>query len=629
MRFILIIILFLVIQNTCYCQIQEIDSINALLIANKTDDSIRVDLLIKLSDLIKSSDPDSAIALAESAQEISIQINFKNGEAWALNRISGAYWMKANYPEALKLSFEALEMFEKIGNLKGIGQSYNSIANTYNMEGENRKSLNYYAKSIKIYEQLDDLYNVNRATANIGRTYFMLDEYANAMEYLDLVIKAYESDKYNILYAIVINTKGDVLQKLNKHDEALEHYLEALKISEKLQIPRIITYSTRGISEIYQIQKKLNLSNAYAKRTLEISNEIGYLENAKNAALLLSDNNKTENNYLKAYDYFVAHTAAKDSMFNLEKEKALKKLSKNFEIAQKQKEIELLKTKQHLQVQTNKNQQLLLYLLISIIVFVIAFLALYIRNDKKRQKANDKLEKQSKMLTEANVLKDKLFSIISHDLRGPFNSLLLLFENFHFLDLKKKEFDAAKDNLYLHTKSMSDMINNLLIWSQMRISGVENTKKSFNISDTFSSILTVYQITAKEKNIDLTTNTESEVFVLADEDLLKCVLRNLVNNAIKFTNENGTINFNIVDKNDSNITVVVADNGVGMNEELVTKILQEDSIKTTLGTNKERGSGLGLLLIKDIIKSNGGKYWIESKPSKGTKFFFTIPKGIS
>jgi signal transduction histidine kinase len=644
-----IVITILLISTIGLAQVKKLDSLQSLLSRHTYEDTTRVDLLIEISDIIKSTNPDTAIVLALQAYDISIGLNYKKGAAWSKNRLSGAYWMKAFYPEALQLSMEALGMFEEINDVKGIGQSYNSIANTYNMDGENSKSLEYYDKSIKIYQQLDDSYNIKRAHANIGRTYYMLDEYDSAIKYLDIVLKTYDNTEYDIMYSIVKNTKADVLQKIDQLDEALSNYFEALEISEDLQVPRIITYSTRGISEIYQLRGKLDQSNRYAERTFDISKKVGYLENTKNSALILSDNYNSSGNYVESLNYFKAYTASKDSMFNLEKNKELSRLEENFVISQKQKEIELLQTQQNLQSQTNKNQRLILYLLILVVVFIVIVLTIYIRNNRKKQEANKKLAEQrdllelqnneilqsqkellsrSESLKEANNMKDKMFSIISHDLRSPFNSLLMLIENFEFLDLSKNEFEEVKVDIYAFTKSASIMLNNLLTWSKMKIQGLEVEKDIFDIGESSLSILTPFEIVAKQKNIKLESIIEGKLMAYADKGMLEVVLRNIINNSIKFTNEEGVIHVSVKSKNDKFVEVSIVDNGVGMTEEKVDDVISKNLVSATVGTAKEKGTGLGLLIVKDLIASNGGEYFIESEKGRGTSFFFTIPKAI-
>lgn len=241
-------------------------------------------------------------------------------------------------------------------------------------------------------------------------------------------------------------------------------------------------------------------------------------------------------------------------------------------------------------------------------------------------KAEEMLKKQEKDLKEAVNTKDKFFSIIAHDLRSPFNTIL----GFTELVIKKtKKIEATEYEKYFgfinsSAKKTLVLLDNLLNWAKS-----ETGKISFNPEkQIFSSV--VYEIfqllntNAENKNIILNFFESEEIIVFADPNMIRSILRNLISNAIKFTNQNGKIDVHALQHNKF-VEIVVSDNGVGMDEKTQNKLFRPNSNLSTLGTANEKGTGLGLKLCKEFVEKHRGKIWVESAVGKGTIFKFTIP----
>lgn len=642
---IILYISFLSFSLYSFGQVQKRDSLLNALKSHSIEDSLKVNLWFELSEAYRQVNADIALNYARMADTLAQKLKYEKGRAWALNRISGALWMKGNYPDAMRYAFDALKIFEKLNDKKGIAQSYNSIANTYNMENDLHKSLEYYHKSIEIYEQLQDYHNVSRGHSNIGRTYFYMKKYPEALKYIKKILDVPEEKRDAVIYSIALNTSGDVYQAMNQNAKALDYYFKALKVIEPLKINRVITYSTRGISEVYQKTGRINESNYYAEKTLRISKEIGYIENIKNAALILSDNYKKNQDFEQALNYYVEYSIAKDSMYSQEKTKEIKKIQESFTIYQKQKEIELLKTEKKLQNEEYAKQRIILYSLVSGIILVSILFFLMYRSNLIKQKTNriltiqrnrlteqnfeinrqrEEILSQSEMLKEANNLKDKLFSIIAHDLRSPFNSLLSIIQYLDNQAFTPEELKFLKERLHRNIISLSDMLNNLLAWADQQMNGAKRNVKAIQMNDLVQRNLKVLEIPASEKNIKINAEVEENTIAYADNNQIDSVFRNLLNNAVKFTMSQGSINIKIK-KTNKNILVAIQDNGVGIPSEVLNKIFSSESRVSTLGTAKEVGSGLGLMLCKDFVENNEGKIWVESKENEGTTFYFTLP----
>jgi len=247
-------------------------------------------------------------------------------------------------------------------------------------------------------------------------------------------------------------------------------------------------------------------------------------------------------------------------------------------------------------------------------------------NITKRRQAELLIERQNRELKELYATKDKLFSIIAHDLRSPFNSILgyseLLIEN-------------AKSNHDDETAVFSEIINtsanntlhlldNLLNWAKSQTGQISFNPEKINLSDLINEMIEILNPTAKFKNISIKFLPSNEIEVYADNNMLLTILRNLIHNAIKFTELNGEIEIHARQEKDL-ILITVSDNGVGMDQTTMNKLFGSDTSCTSPGTAKEHGSGLGLIICDEFVGKHGGTIGVESESANGSIFHFTIP----
>ncbi len=237
-----------------------------------------------------------------------------------------------------------------------------------------------------------------------------------------------------------------------------------------------------------------------------------------------------------------------------------------------------------------------------------------------------KLKKADQNLRELNALKDKLFSIIGHDLRGPignFTSLLQLLLN-NINKMSQTDMVELLYSMQQTANSTFSLLNNLLLWSRSQRGEIIFNPEEISIFLIVEDNMELLLGSAKSKKIQLVNKVKEECKAYGDDMMITTVLRNLISNAIKFTNESGTVTV-FTKKTDGYITICVEDNGVGMAEEYQNKLFRKDQYFTTYGTNNEKGSGLGLSLCKEFVDLNRGKIWIESTLGTGSKLFFTLP----
>jgi signal transduction histidine kinase len=254
-------------------------------------------------------------------------------------------------------------------------------------------------------------------------------------------------------------------------------------------------------------------------------------------------------------------------------------------------------------------------------------------SQRKLLKMQEKLELTSgevfaknEELIKLNATKDKFFSIISHDLRNPIASVLMmtdLLKN-HLDKMSKEELHIKLSKINKAVDSLFNLFENLHRWSQTQSGTIEYLPSSINLLILTKNIYTLLKVQADNKNIAIDLDIDPECFVWCDENMIETVLRNLISNAIKFTAEGGRINIRSTEK-DSSTEICVTDNGVGIKEEHAKKLFNIGSKVQTKGTNRETGSGLGLVVCKEFIEKHGGNIWVESKMGEGSSFKFTLP----
>lgn len=235
------------------------------------------------------------------------------------------------------------------------------------------------------------------------------------------------------------------------------------------------------------------------------------------------------------------------------------------------------------------------------------------------------IKSQHDELIAINQAKDKIFSVLSHDLRGPLGNLQSALVGFRSKLFSPKESDQLLDKLEVSFNQTSELLNNLLVWSKSQMRGISVDKKLFDLSASVQDLIQLFHDSRKAKNITIVNNSDHPLEVSAGKEMIEMVLRNLLVNAIKFTPDGGTINIAAHEQNDLAL-VEISDSGVGMNPETVDQIMRKGYAASTPGTNEEKGSGMGLMLAQEFIKLHNGTFDIISKQGRGTTIRFTIPK---
>lgn len=248
-------------------------------------------------------------------------------------------------------------------------------------------------------------------------------------------------------------------------------------------------------------------------------------------------------------------------------------------------------------------------------------------NITERYNLNHQLQKEKKALKKANQTKDKLFSIIAHDLINPFSSfqqmLEVIIKKYDDLDDENKK-EYLKEGLKL-AESNNELLQNLLNWSRVQRKRITLHIDHVNLYDLVEENMSYLDGNCKEKNIKIKNTIDPHIMVMADKNTLSLIIRNLLSNAVKFTYNKGEIKITHFKGNHNEDIVKIKDTGKGMDKETLGKLFSTDEVNSTHGTNYEKGSGLGLMLCKEFIDMHRGEIWAESAPGEGSEFFISLP----
>ncbi len=311
--------------------------------------------------------------------------------------------------------------------------------------------------------------------------------------------------------------------------------------------------------------------------------------------------------------YYKKYSSLKDSLTARENIASIAAMEAIYQVDLAAKENQILINENKL-----KTEQTIFLLILA--VLLITFLSFIVFRFYRNKELN-------KRLKELNATKDKFFSIVAHDLKNPFNNLLG-YSELLAADYENMEEDERKQvvrGLHNSSKKLLALVENLLQWSSANIGSLKYSPQTISIKEQIDELIDLYSDSIKQKNLGIELNADSALTAFIDVDYFKLVMRNLISNAIKFSHPGGNISIK-TDVEGVNILLKVKDNGIGMDEQQLEGLFELGSKKSTRGTQNETGTGLGLILAKDLITGWGGKIFVESELNKGCTFTITIPK---
>ncbi len=665
--------LILVLLYTAVCP--QTDSINYL--KNKLNDkratkgftpkdTSYVKLLNKLSAKYKHIKTDTIAILATEALELSKGIDFEMGMFEALSNLAiyelltgdvkksvayneqiiekldiqkfpelGAkiyhdlgqtYFKTGNSPEAYKHTYQSL-LLAKLTNNKDLIIKLNSnMGALFTHLEDYDEALKFYTIALDGFDPEEQNPTKSGILANLGYLYLYKNDYTKALEMLDQSLPLLEKANNTEMLTKVYLAYGAVYFHINRYTDAL-YYLEKANTYDKSPKDTMNkAFSFLGLGTIYLALNNVTKAHEYLNLSLDLYESIDYKTGIAKTSIALYELNKKEKSEEKALYFLEQAQSYSDSLNN---EKSLRDISMwraktEFEMEkvtlQKQTTKEVEKQKQYVQW---AGMGLACSIVIAMLIFNVNKTERTLHKELALQ--NHYLSKKQNELDRINTNQDKLFSIVGHDLRGPIVSLKQL------LGLALKDESGVQYFYTFGPKLKKDVdhihftLDNLLNWGKTQMYGEPLNPVQISIKEELLAIENLFRDLLDKKSIVINKDLSDGVNLLVDANHFKIIFRNLISNALKFTPENGSIWLTSTEEKDS-VILSVRDNGIGMSETAVDKIFNQSGYYTTFGTNNERGTGLGLMLCKEMVLKNNGEVWVKSSLGKGSTFYIRLPK---
>ncbi|WP_299397321.1 tetratricopeptide repeat-containing sensor histidine kinase [uncultured Gelidibacter sp.] len=664
-----------------HSQTREMDSL-AIQLAYQQQDSSKVITSIRLiKALYKAEDYQKALMYISETEQLSQSLNYLNGVAEAnyykaliyankndyfnaldhfnkskkiyqelkdtlgIAKVSNSIGLveikRGNYSTGLVNSLSAIRIFEERNLYEDLSLAYNNLADAYYNTNQVDKALEFNLKALRVRERLRDSSGIKMSTKNIAKLYSKRKEHRKAIEYYEDVLAMLNPKTDQTLRGEVLPRIGEEYLKFKAYDKASEYLIEGLKYNRTINDKEGILRALNSMGSLNLAQNKTRLAESLIYEAHELAKTAGndeeLLKNYKLLMTLDSTTGRFQNAYRWQREYFnlkqhLEHENQPQFSDNANSiEEALHTVAKN-DILDSPTDTSLLgNTKQV------KNLKLLSYGLIVGFLGVLTFLLLiYLKRkntvkytqeleekNKQIQLQNDAILEQSHHLEETNKVKDRLFSIVSHDLKDSISSIKGFLDLLKEDSISREEFNELIPELSENANNASLLLFNLLNWSKSQMQNLEPKPELFNIQDIFQSKLNLVDQKVEQKRIVVIDESQRE-FIYADKSMVEIIIQNLLTNAVKFSRVGDIITISNKDVNGKSL-ICVEDTGVGISKENLSKLFQNNNF-TTVGTQNEKGTGLGLTICKELVELNHGKIWVESTPNVGTKFYVELPK---
>lgn len=667
-----LLLLALFVSYTGLAQLPNPDRVAELKqkLNSATNDSLRIQYLLGISFHLSYRDFKEAQKNSDQAE---ILAN-KNDWAWAKGLVFADKGtiadIKGDYSNALEFTNKALQYDLQSNDSSAICNSYLNVGNAYLELGQYEESYFYTQKAYRLAVIIKDtlssaiaMHNLAVLYSNLGRLDLALSHFESATE-LSASVNDVEGPPYNnhetgrayikaddpikafpLLYTSLSSSKALGLPNLipkiyqsiaeakfltKDYSACLLYYDSAIASFKQIEHQFGEAESNLGKSRVYLAQGKFSeatkIALASLKKAVALKAQVLEFE----CHQLLSECAERQGDFKNALLYNKRAQQTRDSLTNINMMSQVFENEFQMRSQRKDEEIASLSKEKDQSASELKRQEFLKNIFAVVFALTIVLLYSVYRSGRRKVEMNDlllqhqaEIEKRTQELEELNKVKDKFFSIISHDLRSPINSLAGLLDLMEKDQIKAEELPSLTKEMRIQFNHTKNLINNLLDWTLLQMNKVSIKKEKIGLKSLVDGNIKLLSSMSTKKT-NFINDIDESITPFADQNMINLVFRNLLLNGIKFTDNGGTIKISAVAEGDS-IKVSVIDNGVGIAPEIQQVLFDKTTGYSTRGTANEKGTGLGLILCKEFIERNGGKIWLESEVGKGSTFYVTIP----
>lgn len=663
-----------------YSQTKEIDSLSIQL-AFQSQDSTKVDTSLKLiKSLYDINDFDRALKYIIQSEKLSTSLNYSEGIALItyykaliyaqkddyINAVSGYTKSKelfrilndtlgvakvnnsiglieikrGNYAKGLQYALASIEVLERRNLKNELRLAYSNLAKAYYSINANDKAIEFYLKALNIQKQLNDQQGINESNIRLAGLYSQNKEHRKAIDYYEIVLNDVDND--SIRGQIFPKLGGEYL-KFNDYEKAANYLIKGLNLNRRSKDEANLLIALNNLGDLNLQQSRLNTAEQqlFEAGTIakKINNNTELLRHYKLMKALDSTRKRFNRAYVWQREYYnLKISLDKPKVTTIAEDKL--ELDPSFDKTEEATKTNQINASNQSTAADKLNfdkYKLIFYVLLAALIIVSTFLVLiYLKRNTnikymqelegkniKIELQNEAFQEQTKHLENVNNVKDKLFSIVSHDLKDSLSSINGFIDLLKDGSLSREEFDNLIPELSENANNASLLLFNLLNWSKSQMHSLEAKPSLFDVQEVFEDKVKLIEQRMESKGIDLIDHSLRD-FAYADRSMFEIVVQNLLANALKFCKNGDTITISNHISNGSCI-ISIADTGIGISKQNIEKLFQNSTF-TTVGTNNEKGTGLGLSICKELVELNNGKIWVESTVNVGSTFYVQLPK---
>jgi signal transduction histidine kinase len=594
----------------------------------QSDSNVKFNILIKrANELVKLARSHDSVSIILNQAEKLIQPPNNSHQSCQTIILRGLneYYVN-NYEPAIDFYYQALDQAEQSKDSILIAKVNHNLGMVYDDLEDYDEAIHYFQKSLLISELYKDTALISKTYQDLAISFQNKKDLTKALEFIGKANLLANARKDTSMIIDLTNNLGTISYDQKKLDLSLDYYWKAWKLYEKINDRQGIAMSYNNIGLVYLDKKNYQKSFAYFNKSLALATELQMNDFKVDIYSNLTIYYAEIKDYKNAYSYYDRYNIMYDSLIGEKKNKTIRQIQAKYQILKNNRELEDLRHMNKSQLEKiDAANSVQIYLAGITVLIVLLMVALFYLLSKEKRLAAD-LKAKTTELHELNVSKDKFFSIIAHDLKNPFNVLISYtsilktdLEIFTDSELKQivSDLNEASENGY-------NLLQNLLLWTRSQTNRIHVYKSYFILHDVFNEVKALIHLNLISKEQHLTTDIDPDLIVFADKDMVSTVLRNLIFNAMKFSPKGSEI-FVRSAAIGNHVKIDVIDSGVGISEESIKNLFVLDKNSTTLGTDGETGTGLGLVICQEFIEKNGGKISVKSKVGSGSVFSFSIP----
>jgi signal transduction histidine kinase len=586
--------------------------------------------------------------------EYFLQKKNQYAQAELLWRLGNYYLSQSMLTSAEDAFTESLEMFKVIKSPFKVAHVTMALGTVKGRMGAYDQATENFMEALKTFEELQDQPGIANVHLKLGTVYTYLSDYERALKHSEKALEiALVHDKVNVI--TLYGNIAFIYMDLGEFDKSEEYFKLAIEypVVPTNPKPRALAYLNLG--QLYKLQGKQVLANRYFDQAEKLAKEWNLVEElmaltivrvdesspqaiAKSIDKLIDLKNHAKEfglNYMqfevlkklvelgkslnwheKTIEWMEEKNVVEDQMWNERKEKDIATLRTTYEIEKSKQEIEDLD--EEVKVQKRMNTLILVFSVIFVVGFIV-LIYFYFRS----KKANRLLAERESALKNTLLVKDKLFSIIGHDLKNAIGSQPIVLELLRDTIGNKEESEKLIDGLEASIHNVLYVFDTLLHWGKMQFKGVSVRSVEFEVYPLVENSIRLLKLNAELKDLKIVNEITPTIRLYADQDHFKFIMRNLVSNAIKYSRKGGEIRVGVHEILEDKVVFFVSDQGVGMDEHEVATLFDADR-SSTPGTDEETGNGIALMLSKEFVLKNGGEIWVESTKGKGATLYFSM-----